>query len=171
MKTLRLKIRIKILLVITIFSITLLSCNESKKKDKTPESSVMESETIKEEMTDKEIILNNDWIHDISLDKETKWKANIETAQGINTMLNLIEENNLITLEDYHQLANKLNNEKNMVIKECSMKGPSHDNLHIFLLPLIEKIDYLLTTTSIEEGSKIKASIKENLNLYQNYFN
>lgn len=171
MKTLRLKIRIKILLVIAIFSITLLSCNESKKKDKTPESSVMESETIKEEMTDKEIILNNDWVHDISLDKEAKWKANIETAQGINTMVNLIKENNLITLEDYHQLANKLNNEKNMVIKECSMKGPSHDNLHIFLLPLIEKIDYLLTTTSIEEGSKITASIKDNLNLYQNYFN
>ena len=171
MKTLRLKIRIKILLVIAIFSITLLSCNESKKKDKTPESSVIESETIKEEMTDKEIILNNDWIHDISLDKEAKWKANIETAQGINTMVNLIKENNLITLEDYHQLANKLNNEKNMVIKECSMKGPSHDNLHVFLLPLIEKIDYLLTTTSIEEGSKITASIKDNLNLYQNYFN
>ena len=171
MKTVRLKIRIKILLVIAIFSIAIVSCNESKKKDKAPESSVRESETIKEEMTDKKIILNNDWINDISLDKETKWKANIETTRGINAMLNLIEENNLITLEDFHQLANKLNNEKNMVIKECSMKGPSHDNLHIFLLPLIEKIDYLLTTTSIEEGSKITASIKDNLNFYQNYFN
>ena len=171
MKTLRLKIRIKILLVIAIFSITVVSCNESKKKVNMPESSVKEPETIKEEMTDKEIILNNDWIHDISLDKDTKWKANIETTRGINAMQNLIEENNLITLENYHQLANKLNNEKNMVIKECSMKGPSHDNLHIFLLPLIEKIDYLLTTTSIEEGSKITASITENLNLYQNYFN
>ena len=171
MKTLRLKIRIKILLVIAIFSITIISCNESKKKDNMPETSVKEPETIKEEVTDKGIILNNDWIHDISLDKDTKWKANMETTQGINAMLSLIEENNLITLEDYHQLANKLNNEKNMVIKECSMKGASHDNLHVFLLPLIEKIDYLLTSTSIEEGSKITASIKDNLNLYQNYFN
>ena len=171
MKTLRLKIRIKILLVIAIFSITIISCIESKKNDKVPETSVKESETIKEEVTDKGIILNNDWILNISLDKDTKWKANIETAQGINAMLKLIEESNLITLEDYHQLANKLNNEKNMVIKECSMKGPSHDNLHVFLLPLIEKIDYLLTSTSIEEGSKITVSIKENLNLYQNYFN
>jgi len=171
MKTLRLKIRIKILFVIAIFSLTIVSCNESKKKDKEPESYVKESKTIKEEIKDKEIVLNNDWIHDISLDKDAKWKANIETTQGVNAMLNFIEENNLITLEDYHQLANKLNNEKNMVIKECSMKGSSHDNLHIFLLPLIEKIDYLLITTSTEEGSKITASIKENLNLYQNYFN
>jgi hypothetical protein len=171
MKTVRLIIRIKVLLLIAIFSITIVSCNESKKKDQAPESSVKQSETIKEEMVQKDIMLNNDWIHDISLDKETKWKANIETTQGINAMLNLIEEYNLLTIEDYHQLANKLNNEKNIIIKECSMKGPSHDNLHIFLLPLIEKIDYLLTTTSIEEGSKITASIKDNLNFYQNYFN
>jgi hypothetical protein len=50
------------------------------------------------------------------------------------------------------------------------MKGPSHDNLHIFLLPLIDKISLLVETTSIQEGSEITESIIENLNAYENYF-
>ena len=99
-----------------------------------------------------------------------KWQANPETTVGVNNMLKLLKSGDLKTVADYHNLASQLNEEKNFVIKECTMKGASHDNLHIFLLPLIEKIDALGKVSTTTEGSEITASIEENLNGYYNYF-
>ncbi len=158
----------KILFTTLLFSIVFISCNESKKN--TIETTVDEQQHEKEEINNKENKINNNWIDDIELDDGLKWIANIETTQGVHAMLSELNKSNPKTVEDYISMANRLNDEKNMVVKECTMKGPSHDNLHIFLLPLIEKIDLLLEITSPEEGMEITASIKENLEAYTNYF-
>ena len=50
------------------------------------------------------------------------------------------------------------------------MKGDSHDNLHVWLLPLIAKIDALSEAKTIEDAAKLKQSIKENMNAYFDYF-
>ena len=50
------------------------------------------------------------------------------------------------------------------------MEGPSHDNLHIFLYPLIGKINLLLEVTSTEKASEIMSSISDNLTAYNTYF-
>ncbi|HET8804084.1 MAG TPA: hypothetical protein VFM72_05860, partial [Aequorivita sp.] len=110
------------------------------------------------------------WVNDIKLDGGNKWQSNIETNDGVDKMLKLINASNPITVEDYHNLASKLNDEKNVLVKNCTMKGASHDNLHIFLHPLIEKIEALGTVSTTEEGSKIITSIIENLEGYYNYF-
>ena len=160
----------KILFINVLFFMALLSCNETKKNDTINKPIVSEQEPEKEAKSHEGNTLNNIWTHDIKLDNGSKWDANIETTQGVNAMLDHINKTNPNTVEDYLALGNKLNDEKNMVVKECTMKGPSHDNLHIFLHPLIEKIDHLLKTSSIEEGSEITTSIKENLEAYATYF-
>ncbi len=50
------------------------------------------------------------------------------------------------------------------------MEGASHDNLHIWLLPLIAKIDALSEVKTIEDAAKIKLSIQKNINEYNTYF-
>lgn len=50
------------------------------------------------------------------------------------------------------------------------MKGPSHDNLHVWLLPLIEKIDALEETKTLDEAQRIYKSIEQNVNAYDEYF-
>ena len=50
------------------------------------------------------------------------------------------------------------------------MQGVSHDNLHVFLHPLIQKINHLKKTKTTESGAKTVASIVENLDAYTNYF-
>ena len=50
------------------------------------------------------------------------------------------------------------------------MKGASHDNLHVWLYPLIQKIGALSDTNNLVEASKIKQSIEENINAYGTYF-
>src|SRR5690606_40529319 len=73
-------------------------------------------------------------------------------------MLNLVKTSDPKTVEDYHTLASKLNEDKNYVVKKCTMEGPSHDNLHVFLHPLIEKIEALGEVSTTDEGAKITRS-------------
>ncbi|MFT5891164.1 MAG: hypothetical protein ACI9Y7_001265, partial [Dokdonia sp.] len=92
---------------------------------------------------DKNPLLNNNWETEIKLDETNKWTANDETTEGVNKMLDILENLNTNPDLDYATLGKDLKGEINVVIQKCSMKGPSHDNLHVFLMPLIDKVDAL----------------------------
>ncbi|MGB3343005.1 MAG: hypothetical protein WBA61_03755 [Aequorivita sp.] len=165
----------KTILTAAILSVFLIGCKDNKSTNS--ETSV-ETEMVHEHEADNErdhdhdgMALNNAWVNEIQLDNGSKWEANIETTEGVETMLQQIETSNPETVEDYHKLASKLNDEKNTVVKKCTMEGPSHDNLHVFLHPLIQKIEALGMVSTADEGSEIITSIKENLDAYYNYFN
>lgn len=163
----------KTILATALISALMISCNETKehsKKSETLEVTKEMQHQDSEKMASETHVLDNSWIADIQLDNGNKWAANLETTEGITKMLQQIESSNPRTIEDYQNLASQLNTEKNFVIKECTMKGPSHDNLHIFLHPLIEKIEALKNVSTTTEGTEITQSIKENLTNYGNYF-
>ncbi|QAA80525.1 hypothetical protein EI546_01730 [Aequorivita sp. H23M31] len=160
----------KTILTVAIFSALLISCNENKNKE--TKDSLEATEMVHEHSheTDGDL-LGNEWINEIQLDKGNKWEANPETTEGVEKMIDLIKSNEKETVEDYHKLASDLNEMKNYVVKKCTMQGPSHDNLHIFLHPLIEKINELGKVSTTERGSEITESIKENLDNYFKFFN
>lgn len=163
----------KIILTTAIISALLIGCNETKTKEESTDivettEGVHEHEM--EAMAAEMHSMNNAWVNEIKLDNGNKWQANMETTDGVNKMLSMIKSSDLKTVEDYHSLATKLNEVKNFVVKECTMKGPSHDNLHVFLHPLIEKIEALGKVSTTDEGADVTASIKENLDGYYNYF-
>ena len=164
----------KTILTAAILSAFLISCNDNKPKNETTEM-VEATEAVHEhhgeELAAETHELNNSWINEINLDNSKKWDANIETTEGVEKMLKLFKSSDPKTVEDYHALASKLNEEKNVLVKKCTMEGPSHDNLHVFLHPLIEKIEALGKVSTVEEGWKVSESVKENLKLYYNYFN
>lgn len=141
-------------LFLTLIIITLVSCKDSKK----------------EVTVEVDNLYSNTWIKEIKLNDGDKWEANSETNEGILKMQNSLKKASTNTLDEYYQLAEKLNVDKNYVIKNCTMKGASHDNLHVWLLPLIAKIDALSNTKTIEDAKKLKQSIEENINAYANYF-
>ncbi|MGB5665743.1 MAG: hypothetical protein WBM53_02755 [Maribacter sp.] len=148
-----------LLLIATVMS----SCNNTEKQE--------EHESTKEVVLAQEAdILSTAWMDDIKLNDGSKWKANIETTEGVVKMQGLLNTQSTVTIEDYHELASKLNEVKNWLVKECTMKGPSHDNLHIWLYPLIEKIVALSEANTLAEASEIKQSIVDNINSYTNYF-
>ncbi|SRX55145.1 hypothetical protein [Aequorivita sp. CIP111184] len=163
----------KVILTTAVISALLIGCNETKQKEEnteTVETTTGIHEHEMKEMSPEMHSMNNAWINEIKLDNGSKWQANLETTEGVNKMLSLIKASDLKTVEDYHALASKLNEDKNVVIKKCTMEGPSHDNLHIFLHPLIEKIEALGKVSTIDEGAEVTATIKENLEGYYNYF-
>lgn len=115
-------------------------------------------------------VLDNSWTKEIVKDSGKRWNANPETNEGVENMLQLIKETKTETLEEYHQLAAELNEQKNYVVKECTMEGPSHDNLHVFLHPLIDKINALLVVEDLQEAQTLKENTKQNLEKYYDYF-
>ncbi|AFL79674.1 hypothetical protein Aeqsu_0146 [Aequorivita sublithincola DSM 14238] len=162
----------KAILYTALISAITIGCNDANKQEQseTVEATEVIQENNSEEIHTEDHSLNNDWVNEIALDNGAKWEANLETNEGVLKMLEDIKSSEPQSIEDYHGLATQLNEEKNTVVKQCTMKGPSHDNLHVFLHPLIEKIGALGKVSTTTEGAEITKSIKENLDAYSNYF-
>jgi len=155
-----------------IFAISLLalvSCKDSKNREKVINTDAVEvtHENHNEKASN---LYTNSWIKEIEANDEGKWEANAETNEGVQKMQNNIKTQRTNTLGAYHKLAAQLNDDKNYVIENCTMKGAPHDNLHVWLLPLMGKIEALSASKTVEGASKLKQSIAENVNVYSNYF-
>jgi hypothetical protein len=148
-----------ILLIATVFA----GCKNTEKQNEVESP----QEVVHEQESD---LLSTAWMSEMQLNGNSKWDANNETTEGVVKMQELLKTQTTTSIEDYHQLANKLNEVKNYVVKECTMKGASHDNLHIWLYPLIQKVEALSNTNDIKEASKLKQSIIENVAAYDTYF-
>lgn len=159
-----------------IFAMSLLAfvgCKDNKKEDnKTEMNTVEQPAEMKEEHHDEVAsnVYENAWTNEITMNNGAKWQSDAPTNEGVKQMQNTIKTITTNTLDDYHKLAEKLNDNKNTVVKNCTMKGAPHDNLHVWLLPLMDKIEALSETETVEDASKIKQSIEENINGYYTYF-
>jgi len=148
-----------------VLLISLLGCKETQKEETT-----ITEQTVVEHKEDFHGDQNN-WMGQIQLDNGSKWKANLETTEGIQAMSSRIEEDESISIKHYKNLASDLNDIKNNIVKACTMKGESHDNLHVFLVPLGDKIEALGEVNSVHEGAVVTKDIREHLEVYHNYFN
>ena len=160
-------------LITTMSLIALVSCKDQKQETVNDATEVIETtveQTKGHEHETHSTAFDNSWTDEIQLNGIQKWEANAETNEGILKMKNTIKSQTTNTLEAFEKLAIQLNDDKNFVVKNCTMKGASHDNLHIWLMPLIEKIDALSKAKTIEDATIIKQSIEENVNAYSTYF-
>ncbi len=161
----------KLIVTLAIVSAFLISCNDTQ--NKSPETVITSEDAPTPETHELELethSMDNRWVNEINLNNGNKWQANMETTQGVGNMLTLVKSSDPKAVADYHNLAAKLNDEKNILVKKCTMNGTSHDNLHIFLHPLIEKIEALGKVSTMNKGSEITAAIKANLEGYYNFF-
>lgn len=115
-------------------------------------------------------VYSNAWIGEILMNEGDKWQSDLTTNEGVKKLQSTFTAQATSTLADYHKLAEQLNEDKNYLVKNCTMDGPAHDNLHTWLHPLIEKIDALSKAETVEDASEIKRYIDENINAYYDYF-
>ena len=148
-----------VLLLMTIF---VSGCQENQEKEVTAISSTEET-AVKPQNPQS-------WEQEITLHEGAQWKANRETTEGILQMSNMTEEFTASSPQEFRALGDALNEEKNLLIKRCTMTGASHANLHIYLQPLLAKIAELQETSTREEGEQLLQEIKEHLSAYHSYF-
>ncbi|KAA3622312.1 MAG: hypothetical protein DWP94_08560 [Flavobacterium sp.] len=156
----------KISIILIAISILLAGCKKQPKENNPLEINEVEVSRPHAKISQK----SNDWKQEIKLDGVDKWKANPETNIGVAKMQSVFTSNSPKELKDYQLIAEELNVHKNYVIQECTMKGASHDNLHIWLLPLIEEIEALKKANTVSDAHEIYKKIELSVNAYSIYF-
>ncbi|MFK8057287.1 MAG: hypothetical protein AB8F78_14280 [Saprospiraceae bacterium] len=106
----------------------------------------------------------------LALDNGNKWHVNTEMKPHL-------EQENLI-LEDYISqgrtdhlaLAEALKAQNGTLIKSCTMKGESHDQLHKWLHPHMMLIDELAKADDAEEAKIVVTQLTESFVVYARFF-
>jgi flagellar basal body-associated protein FliL len=136
---------------LSIFAFLLTSCQQTPKSATT-------------------ICEDEEWVAEIQLNDNEAWQANTATNEGVHKLEQILTEFPVEDLKDYHQLANRLTEVNNFIIDNCTMQGKSHDNLHVWLYPVLEKVKALKQAETIAEAEEIKASISCSVKRYSTYF-
>jgi hypothetical protein len=107
----------------------------------------------------------------LHLNNGKKWKANEETNASIARMFEIAKED----IEEgrisyYAAMGERLNIEKETLFKECTMKGEEHNQLHLYIVPLLDKFGSLEFVSNEDEAMILQKNILKDLNNYHNYF-
>lgn len=159
--------------IITMSLLALVGCKDGKNEETNAKTEAVEQSleaTDEQQNAEASDVYANAWMNEIKMDHGSKWQSDVQTNEGAQKLQNSMQAHTTKTLDDYHKLAEDLNGIKNTLVKQCTMTGPPHDNLHIWLHPLIEKIAALSKVENLDDAKNLKQSIAVNINEYESYF-
>lgn len=99
-----------------------------------------------------------------------KWMVNEEMKPFILESETVLNEYIQAESNDYTTLAAHLKEKNSGLIKSCTMKGESHDELHKWLYPHIQLIESLAKAENVPDANAIIAQLKTSFKTYHNYF-
>ena len=140
-------------ILLTVLAVFFLNC-KNKTENEISNSSKDKEETVNESA---KLILNNG----------QKWIANNETHIGIENLDSIIKAFKPDANKDYLALGESLSKQTSFVIKNCSMKGEPHDQLHVVLVPMLDEISILKESKNIDD---LKNALNKLETLINDYF-
>jgi len=105
---------------------------------------------------------------EVELNEGQKWDANPETTQGIRNIQAQIAGAGSESL-DYPALAEALEKEYKDIIKNCTMKGEAHRQLHHYLAPVHHYLQQIKSEDQ-EEAHEALSALKAHIEKYDVYF-
>ncbi|MEZ4986407.1 MAG: hypothetical protein R2795_15440 [Saprospiraceae bacterium] len=106
----------------------------------------------------------------IQLNNGKKWAVNDEMKphieMGNSILLSYLEQDG----SDYKKLAADLKTQNDQLIKSCTMKGESHDELHKWLHPHITLVSDLAEAENATTAKSLVAQLEQSFKTYHNYF-
>lgn len=156
------KYLIKVISIIAILVFTASCKDKAEKKDVSPK--IEEStETQKSEEHHHETGI-------VQLNDGKKWKANLETTEGIKKMQQLIGDfSDKESTLGYASLKENLETEFTTIFEKCTMEGESHNQLHNYLKPMLGLFDGL-ESSNLDTCKKSYDTMNKHLSHYENYF-
>ncbi|MCF8262344.1 MAG: hypothetical protein K9J12_16335 [Melioribacteraceae bacterium] len=112
---------------------------------------------------------NNPLVH-LKLNHDQKWEMDDHTRRVTTQMKESINSSELNKIEDYRLLGGKLQSQIDMLVQGCTMKGESHNQLHIFLGAYIPTAASLINIKDLEEGALKVSELKSQFAIYDKYF-
>lgn len=101
----------------------------------------------------------------VQLNDGERWEANAATVEGIENQTEMVESFDP-SRQSYDTLQSELRDEFGLIFKNCTMKGEAHEQLHNYLLPLME----LFGKLTLEDREDALGKIKEHLSRFDTYF-
>lgn len=149
---------LKFIVSTVIISSLLMSCGNPADSD-----SEAKTETQKEQK-------NTDHSQSVQLNNGEKWPVNEEMKPFILEAELILTQYTKSKDADYPTLAKQLKEKNSRLIKSCTMKGESHDELHKWLVPHIALIEDLSESETTEEATKVIADLQASFSTYNQYF-
>jgi hypothetical protein len=150
----------KVIVTFSVFSLLLFGCGNSTNEKSNNQADVVE---------------HNEHHHDdesnpLQLNSGEKWVVNEEMKPFILKAEGILNQYLESESQDYQTLAAQLKEENSGLIKSCTMKGESHDELHKWLYPHIELIESLSKAESTEQANKLITDLQASFSTYNQYF-
>ncbi len=106
----------------------------------------------------------------IELNNGEKWLVNNEMKpfvfKGQELVAGFLKNNE----SDYAVLANNVKEQNDQLIKSCTMKGKSHDELHKWLHPHLELVKELQETKDPAKAKNLVSKLDKSYQEYEKYF-
>ena len=148
----------KKVLVLAISSFVLWSCNNSSAKAKSNQETKEEEHQHDETSEAVELNIGKKWI------VNDEMKPFVAKGEGLVTTYLQSSHTN------YNELAQQLKEQNNQLIKSCTMKGKSHDEVHKWLHPHLELVEALGKSTNENEAKGIVLKLQKSNEVYHQYF-
>lgn len=107
---------------------------------------------------------------ELQLDHGRKWTADESTRRSAAGMIEAVSRDPEPSRGAYQALGAELARRNRELIEGCTMQGPAHENLHVFLGHYMAAIASLENADSVEEGRRALGEVREQLALYQEHF-
>lgn len=99
-----------------------------------------------------------------------KWAVNAEMKPHLEQGEKILHDYLAQKGADHKKLAADLKAQNDQLIKSCTMKGESHEELHKWLHPHIALVNKLAEETDPKQVESIVAQLEMSFETYQNYF-
>ncbi|MBL7825900.1 MAG: hypothetical protein JNJ57_04660 [Saprospiraceae bacterium] len=106
----------------------------------------------------------------LKLNNGEKWTVNAEMKPHIEKGNQLLDDFLAQNGTDYKKLAADLKAQNDQLIKSCTMKGESHEELHKWLHPHIELISKLEDAADENFAKSIITQLEQSFKIYQSHF-
>lgn len=106
----------------------------------------------------------------LKLNDGAKWIANVETHNGVKHMDTIISVFKKEKRNDYKVLGDSLSKQTGYIIKNCSMKGEPHDQLHVVLVPMLDEITILRDDNNTLQSKTALERLEQLVSVYFMYF-
>ncbi|NKB68857.1 MAG: hypothetical protein GKR89_17465 [Candidatus Latescibacteria bacterium] len=107
----------------------------------------------------------------LKLDNGAKWQVDAHTRQAAKKIVKLVDESaGLKTAAEARALATALDKELAELIKGCTMTGPAHDQLHVFLTAFFAPVGDLQEQTDLDQLQEGQKDLAALLVAYREHF-
>ncbi|MBX2930717.1 MAG: hypothetical protein KF781_02080 [Chitinophagaceae bacterium] len=154
----------KKIIFLSLSSLIIISCNNHNTEEPT---SVQDTTTV---TTMQEEEHTNEDAEAIVLDNGQKWKINEEMKPFILAMENIVDAYLKEQSKNYTFLAAQLKEKNTALIESCTMQGKSHDELHKWLHPHLERVKALEKAENEQQANDIATQIKQSFEVFYQYF-